>query len=265
MQGAKATATSTSSNGSPKVAPPELGIDANATAMHVPHASHAPTEAYPVLNTPDWQAVSQFSQMSQVPLLPNGTPENSMFARSALEPAESSMAGGLSAPPSAPASMQGGECALASMPSMHGAVDSEMASIHGDPSEFTEAPSRLSTPRLAPMHSLSSMHGGGGGSILGGISGLGGIQGGPSALASSMHGGGASMMGGTGVLGSMHGGLSMTGSRMGGGDDSLMMPCPGGAATRTAAAALAGPWYAPSQHTRLVATLGIVSGTVVHI
>ena len=267
MQAAKAAATASSSNGSPKVAPPELEVDAHATVVHAPHASHPPTEAGTVLSAADWQAASQLSQMSQVPLLPNGAPEYSMFARSALEPADSSMAGGASGLPSVPTSEQGGDGSVyasvyASLPSMHGAVDSEVASMRGDDSAVGDSADLPPVPptagRLAPMQSLSSMHGGasamgsasrrlgGEDSIMMGCPALGGMQGGPSALASMM-GASSSLMGESGALGSMYGGPSVTVSCMGG-EDSLMMPCPG-RATRSTAAATPSSWYAPhAQH-----------------
>ena len=209
----KVEAGASSSSGSPKVAPPELQVDANATVMHAPHASHAPTEADPVLSAPDWQAASQLSQMSQLPLLPNGVPECSMFARSAMEPAESSMAGGPSALPSAPASEQGaGDLEFASLPSMHGAVESEMPSMHG-------AVDSEMASMCGDDGSESARLGGEDSLMMACPAVLGGIQGGPSALA-GMLGVSTSLMGASDALGSMHGGPSGSGSRMGG-DDSL--------------------------------------------
>lgn len=225
------------------MAPQELEVENNATVLH---ELHPPREAEPVLSTPDWQPASQLSQMSQVPLLntSNNTTPDSMFAMSAMDadPAESSMAGG-------PSMQDGGKMVLASMPSMHGAIDSEIRSIHGDVdadydidddddgslSESLEAVPTVATQQpLAPMHAVSSMHGY--------SAALGGIAGGPSALAGmSLAGSSRDLKAGLSIMGGMHGGLSITGSRMGG-EDSIIMPYPG----RLAAMASDRKWCAPS-------------------
>jgi hypothetical protein len=231
------------------------GLSADPTdesASRVPQVVSTQSEVIRVDPDPDldpnlsWQPESQLSDTSQAARYSTCTPEVSMFARSLLEP--SSMAGGPSALPS---TYSEGEIMYpACMLELHGAVESEMASMHGDPSELADALSEsaiaaVGTEQTQCMHRVQvanaslheegeiqrgvSMH-----SVMPRVTGrscvLGGMHGGPSAL-SDMHGGPSAlsgMHGGPSALSGMHGGPSDAGASMG--YSNFLMPFAGTAA-----------------------------------